>query len=175
MSYIFNETGLPLFNVSRYDWIAITQFFISSQFSGSIVVGNEQYIPNMFGIATLPLLQSSDLRGTFANVSRAMTMQLRTTAPGSQVGSGETNKVVSIVRVSWVYMILPLGVLAASVVLLVATVAANRRSRGVPLWKYSPIPLLYHTVREQDGVITSSYQSPVGLDRQARTTRARLE
>jgi len=173
--YIFNETGLPSFTVSSLDWFAISQFFISNQFSGSIVIGDELMIPDMSGIATLPLFKSPDIRGTFANMSRAMTLQLRTSAPGSQVGFGETNKVVSIVRVSWVYMILPLGVLAASAVLLVATVAANRRSRGVPLWKYSPIPLLYHTIREQDGVITSSYQSPVGLDRQARTLRARLE
>jgi hypothetical protein len=173
-SIIFNEPGLPQFNMSRADWNAITQFFTSNQFQGTINAGDPRALNLNFGIGVLPLYKAN-IAGTFTNMTRAMTDQLRTTKPGMQIAFGLTDKAVAFIRVRWEYLILPVLIALCGALLLLIMVVTNRRSQGVPLWKSSVLAALYHTVKPGDGLLVGTHQSPKVLEEIAMGTKVRLD
>lgn len=85
---------------------------------------------------------------TMANLGSAMTTQI------SQFDSNLSAKGIiwqqrSVIKIQFAWLALPLALVIFSAILLVLTSLMTRWLR-VPLWKSSPLPLLYHGIQEWD-------------------------
>lgn len=91
---------------------------------------------------------------------------------GTEVIFGQVGRVVSLVRVRWLWLILPYGLCLAGILFLLLTAYLSNRA-GLPLWKSSINALLYHGIDYDHGSLEPLATIPE-MDDQAERTRAQL-
>ncbi|KAF2473899.1 uncharacterized protein BDR25DRAFT_386823 [Lindgomyces ingoldianus] len=169
---VFNQTGLPILQSTSADIIALVQLFTSPRFSGEIREGETSTTPPQ-GIGLS--LRNGDISKAFENMAHSMTEQLRSSNDVAAYGLTVTS--IVFVRVRWAWLAFPFGILAASALLLFATVI-NNCNHKCHLWKSSMVAILYHQVVIQEdakGVLHTDMQSLEQLKALANGTKARLE
>ncbi|KAK8132298.1 hypothetical protein PG999_000471 [Apiospora kogelbergensis] len=148
VDFPFNETKIqPQFRISTLDMGALSGFFTSNRFSGSIFDG-ESPPKNASGMGVAFL--KGDIPGVFANMTRSMTDHLRSGYSSAQGVKGKTLVPVTVVRVNWLWLCLPGGLLLLAALFLGMTMWETRASRG-RLWKSSVVAALYHKVGYGEG------------------------
>ncbi|KAK6859502.1 hypothetical protein PG995_003138 [Apiospora arundinis] len=169
----FNKTGTggtPQFKIGTLDMGALSGFFTSNRFSGSMFDGESP--PKDAGGMGQAFLKGN-IPGVFANMTQSMTDHLRSGYSNVENVKGQTLVSVTIVRVHWVWLALPVGVLALATLFLIITIWDSWGSRG-QLWKSSVVAALYHKVAYGDqsgsGVLYTDLQSVKQLDELARGT-----
>lgn len=134
------STALPpfdnsAFNVSIYDHFAISEFFAG--------------IFNITSASTAAYFAlGQNVTTMMANISNSMTNRIPK-SDSKVVAQGIVWRDLSIIRIQFAWLVLPLVLILLSTILVIATVLMTRRSR-VPVWKSSILPLLYHGIREWD-------------------------
>lgn len=88
---------------------------------------------------------TSDWNTLMANITTAMTAYVRSAdnLASRNILYGESHRVETYIRVRWGWLGLPVGLIALSIVFMVATIAKNERRRGMA-WKSSSLALLFH-------------------------------
>ncbi|KAK8074569.1 hypothetical protein PG997_009232 [Apiospora hydei] len=166
---VFNQTqNMSPFTIGTADMGALADFYTTNRFSGSIFDGESPPASSGMGTAFL----KGNIPAVFDNMAQSMTDHLRSGYSNVQPVSGKTLVSVTIVRVYWVWLSLPLGVLALAVLLLVATIWSSWGSRD-QLWKSSVVAALYHNVAAgtgSGGVLYTDLQSMKHLDKLAEET-----
>ncbi|KAK7962826.1 uncharacterized protein PG986_003651 [Apiospora aurea] len=166
---VFNQTeNMSPFTIGTADMGALADFYTTNRFSGSIFDGESPPASSGMGTAFL----KGNIPAVFDNMAQSMTDHLRSGYSNVQPVSGNTLVSVTIVRVYWVWLSLPLGVLALAVLLLVATIWTSWDSRG-QLWKSSVVAALYHNVAPgtgSGGVLYTDLQGVKHLDKLAEET-----
>lgn len=137
----------PQFSVATPDMGALSEFFTSTRFSGSIYDGESALPSEGLGIAFM----NGDIPDVFANMTRSMTDHLRSGYGSVEAVQGQTLVAVTVVRVHWVWLSLPIGVLALSTLFLGITIWDSWGCRAT-LWKSSVVAALYHKVASGTGV-----------------------
>lgn len=172
-SYIlFNTTGLPEFRVRTLDLGALIAYFTSESFSGKLADGES--VP-LFAAGITNAVRSPQKNITKILDSMAMTMtdQLRTN--NNAIARGLTARTVVLVRVQWAWLTLPVFVVLASGLFLIAEMVESRRKTDVRLWKSTATSLLIHSVSPAEGIMRSGVSGPEQLNRMAKTAKTRLE
>jgi hypothetical protein len=134
------STALPPFNNSAFN-VSIYDHFAISEFLAPIF--------NITSASTADYFASGqNVTTTMARISNSMTNRIPS-ADSQVVAQGIVLRQLSIIRIQFAWLVLPLVLILLSTILVIATVLTTRRSR-VPVWKSSILPLLYHGIREWD-------------------------
>jgi hypothetical protein len=158
---IFSQNGLPTFQVGDADLQAISDFFESSRFTGTMTSG--QYASEPPSGVVMALLKSS-FADIFGNVAASMTEQLRAT--DDTVAKGVTWDKEVFVSIEWMWLILPVGVTIAAAVFPVITWISTRAQGCVP-WKASAVALLYRNLLYHEDSYTIIRSDMGSLDEMA--------
>jgi hypothetical protein len=80
-----------------------------------------------------------------SNITTAMTAYVRSAdnIASRNILYGESHRMETYIRVRWDWLGLPVGLIALSIVFLVATIVKNEKRRGMA-WKSSSLALLFH-------------------------------
>lgn len=171
-SIVFNTSGLPEFRLAETDIGALLDFFPSDSFSGTLVDGESAPV-YAAGITAALRNPQKNMTALFASMATMMTDQLRSSYDAS--ARGLSARSVVLVRVRWAWLALPLFVVLAAAVLLVAEIAESRAARGVPLWKSSSTALLFHSVSPEANALRPQVRSPEQLRRAVESARVALD
>jgi hypothetical protein len=98
--------------------------------------------------ATAFFASGQDVISTLANITASMTNKIPLSGSGLSA-QGIVWQQQSIITIQFAWLALPLVLILLSAILLVSTVLMARSS-AVPVWKSSPLPFLYHGIREWD-------------------------
>ncbi|KAJ4326309.1 hypothetical protein N0V84_003175 [Fusarium piperis] len=172
--FAINESkseGIPRLEISKPDLRALQNFFESS----TIVTEWTEGSRGNENIAVSPAL------GGTANVTRlmdkmatSMTDYLRS-GPNSQTATGQRVEIVTYVTIRWMWFIGPGAIELAALLFAIMTMASNRKSRRVPLWKSSALAVLACRNESGDGLIHSKIKDIKKIEEMAQGTSARLE
>jgi Protein of unknown function (DUF3176) len=91
---------------------------------------------------------------------------------GTTIFTGEVGSLITYVRVSWLWLILPYSLTLFGFIFLLITIYTTHKS-SAPLWKSSINALLYHGLNHDTGIYPAMATMP-DMDEQAAATRARL-
>lgn len=112
----------------------------------------------------LRVLRDSDTNTLFSNLAKSMTRQIRNVNAAYQVGfpgvdvnpiggvgpaNGTASTMQVFVSVRWRWLALPASLVLLTTTFLILTIINTARHR-VPVWKSSPIPLLFSELNNQD-------------------------
>lgn len=133
------------FNVSHTAVIAMNYYLSSIFTNGGGVIDTEgdgdpetfEYSPS----AMQALWDTSDLNKTFAHLATSLSYNIRANSNGKQVVTGRTGDWVTLVRVRWAWLVLPILLELAAIVFL-ALVAFSSHKLKIALWKSSSLPIL---------------------------------
>ncbi|KAM6518621.1 hypothetical protein FSOLCH5_007384 [Fusarium solani] len=172
--FAINESkadGIPRLEISKPDLRALQNFFESSTIVTEWVEGSR----GNENIAVSPAL------GGTANVTRlmdkmatSMTDYLRS-GPNSQTATGQRVEVVTYVTIRWLWFIGPAAIELAALLFALLTIASNRKSRKVPLWKSSALAVLACRYESGEGLIRSKVKDIKKIESMAEETSVRLE
>jgi hypothetical protein len=164
----------PVFSVDPESETSL-QFAMRSVFTGSY--GFPFGITPKYGQGTsgsifaAEALYNADINETGAAIAFAMTERVRS-ATDTTSAIGIAHELNIFIHVRWLWLILPLTLVLASLVFLITSIMLS--SRGpIPLWKLSSLPLLFHSLKpwkEEDHLVRSARQ----MDRVAEVTRVQL-
>ncbi|KAK8008205.1 hypothetical protein PG991_010756 [Apiospora marii] len=156
------------FRIATPDMGALSEFFTSTRFSGSIYDGESALPSEGLGIAFM----NGNIPAVFANMTQSMTDHLRSGYGTVQAVRGQTLVPVTVVRVYWVWLSLPIGVLALSTLFLGITIWDSWGCRST-LWKSSVVAALYHKVASgtgSGGVLFTDLQSVKQMEKISKET-----
>ncbi|RMJ12997.1 hypothetical protein CDV36_007354 [Fusarium kuroshium] len=172
--FAINESkaeGFPRLEISKPDLRALQNFFESSTIVTEWVEGSR----GNENIAVSPAL------GGTANVTRlmdkmatSMTDYLRA-GPNSQTATGQRVEVVTYVTIRWLWFIGPAAIELLALLFAMMTIASNRKSRRVPLWKSSALAVLACQNESGEGLIRSKIKDIKKIEQMAEQTSVRLE
>lgn len=171
-SYIlFNTTGLPEFRVRTLDMGALIDYFISQSFSGTLADGES--VPEFAAGITVAIRNpQKNISQILESMAITMTDQLRSSY--NAVAGGLTARTVVLVRVQWAWLTLPVGVVLASGLFLIAEMIESRRTTYVRLWKSTATSLLFHSVSEAEEIMRPEIPGPEQLDKKVKATSVML-
>lgn len=106
-----------------------------------------------------------------ASMNRAMLSSSRN-PNGTTPIYGQASIPITLVRVTWPWVTLPLGLCVSAIVFFLATVRVSHKA-GAPLWKSSVNAFFYHGIDFDSGIWTPLATVPE-MDAQAASTRAKL-
>ena len=106
------------------------------------------------------VFSSDDLNTTFSRLADALSECIRT-GPDSVNAIGQALVSKSFVHVRWVWLALPLALIAITCILL-PIVAVKSRSEKVAAWKNDPLALLFHHVDDAIGILPPESDSKTG-------------
>ncbi|KAL6857300.1 hypothetical protein J3F83DRAFT_365610 [Trichoderma novae-zelandiae] len=178
----WNDTGpgQPDIYISLLDLAILADFFKSPSFSGghSSVTSSGNYHPGAAGIFHSCTHSYDDeavkscISEIFDSIAISMTSVLQ--QGGTEVAQGLTSQIVVYIRVRWAWLILPLFVQFLGGIALIVTILGRKRTKNVPLWKASPIALLYHSV-DEDGILVTGVKDPGQLEQNGKSVKAVLD
>lgn len=167
--------GLPKLSISYPDLKALQFFFESDMISAEWVDGN--YENTNPGISAA-LIGDVDLEERFKRMAASMTDHLRA-GPNRRIAKGQNIDRVAFVSIRWVWLIGPIVIELAALMFAIITIARNRRSRNVPLWKGSALAVF---ACEQEpgidngvGLIRSKVKDIKEIENIAEKSRVQLE
>jgi hypothetical protein len=160
--------GLPELAIDAPDLAAISDFFKNEPFTGNITLGNLDGA--QYGIRAS--LYQANITNTMDRVAKAMTDYIRS-GPYSQRAVGTTVENVTTVKIQWYWVILPLFVEILAVLLLVLTMLLN--GDRTPLWKTSPLALLFTSYRTTDGSLVLEMDHPRQVREASKAMKAKLQ
>lgn len=137
---------------------------LSPDMNISFTTGDEAYVCRDEG----PGYIMSNLAASLNQITLNPNQNLNGTSPVY----GRASLPTTLVRVTWPWVILPLGLCLCAIVFFLATVYVSSRA-GAPLWKSSINAFFYHGIDFDTGVWTPLATMPE-MDAQAADTRARL-
>lgn len=157
----FLQSGL---NVSIYDHISLSTFF-SNQFRFT-----SESKTALFG-------DGQDVASTLTNISNSVTNAIMRSDNGA-LALGIIWHQEPIIKIQWVWLTLPLVVVVSSAILLVSMILASRRYNA-PRWKSSPLPILFHGVRnwddeEEHDLVEGRLEKLNEMEDRAKTKRVRI-
>ncbi|KAH8896123.1 hypothetical protein GQ53DRAFT_838403 [Thozetella sp. PMI_491] len=123
------------FNISIGDHLALGGFF-DTTFDFQSDSKNA-----MFGFG-------KNVTATAANITASMTKKIPM-AGNATIFQGIVWERQSIIQIQFAWLALPSALVVICAILLIATITMTRQF-GVPVWKSSPLPLLYHGIRDWD-------------------------
>ncbi|KAJ2990716.1 hypothetical protein NUW58_g2815 [Xylaria curta] len=164
--------SMPPYNDSAYivdqgDHVAIGQF-ISSMFTFPSAAGSKD------GFTINRAVQAGvDLSMTAKNIADSITHVIRTNRNATSA-EGTAWAQDTIVRIQWAWLSLPIALVLLGALFLVAVAIATKRS-GMPLWKSSLLPYLFHGVDDwEEGDTLNKMRSGLLEEMRAMEARARL-
>ncbi|POS78763.1 hypothetical protein DHEL01_v202830 [Diaporthe helianthi] len=169
---LFNTSGLPDFRVRTLDIGALTDYFVSPSFSGTLADG-ESVPPFAPGITSVIGNPQKNISKMFESMATRMTDQLRSNY--NALARGLSAKTVVLVRVQWAWLILPFVVVLASGTFLIAEMVESRRETNIKLWKSTATSLLFHSVSPAQGTMKTGVTDPEQLHKIAKATQVKLD
>ncbi|RSM14208.1 hypothetical protein CEP52_001449 [Fusarium oligoseptatum] len=107
-------------------------------------------------------------------MATSMTDYLRA-GPNSQTATGQRVEVVTYVTIRWLWFIGPAAIELLALLFAMMTIASNRKSRRVPLWKSSALAVLACQNESGEGLIRSKIKDIKKIEQMAEQTSVRLE
>ncbi|KAK7414440.1 hypothetical protein QQX98_006719 [Neonectria punicea] len=167
--------GLPKLTLGWVDIKALQFFFQSDMISAEWVDGN--YDNKNPGISAA-LIGDVDLEKRFEKMASSMTDYLRA-GPNRKIAKGQRVDRVTFVSIRWVWLIGPVAIELAALVFALVTIARNRQTRQVPLWKSSALAVLacQHEkgVGNGAGLIRSQVKDIKEIEKIAEEAKVQLE
>lgn len=147
------DPNVEVYNVT-YLAVEALQGFLSPLFNGSVFINIESQLPSSDAIEAL-WNGTSDMNAWMQNLALSMNNVVRNSVPVSRdVYNGTTSDLG--VRIRWAWFVLPILMVAGSLILLVVVIVETARS-PVEAWKGSPLAYLVFGVdQETRGNLESS-------------------
>lgn len=148
---IYNEDGGHNWTVEYETYNGLNMYFVEA-FNTFVQQTNslspQQEWPDDVSQAMFHYINGSDHtpQKMFENLAKSMGQRIRAVGNGSH--TGETYILESYVVVRWPWMILPLIILIAVLLFLIASVVVTRRA-GLKVWKESSIAVLFHGLNDE--------------------------
>ncbi len=177
--FVYSHPGIPDLTVARDDLKVMITFLDSQFFNRSLEIGPGA----KQNLAVSAAFEAKSGR-TFDNLMDRMAQRMTdhiANGPNRQVALGNTFQKVLFVRAGYYWLILPLAVLSATLVLLLITMWQSRASSRVALWKESSLALLYHHIKDSDnpaedaGYLVSDVWDVKELEELAKRTTVRQQ
>ncbi|KAG6358048.1 hypothetical protein INS49_013932 [Diaporthe citri] len=122
-----------VFNVSIYDHLALSNYFISNfNFTSESITA-------LFG-------NGRNVTSTLLNITNSITKSVMRWNP-ELAALGIVWQQESSTKVHWWWLVFPLAVVISSAILLASMMVASRHYNA-PNWKSSPLPFLFHGIRD---------------------------
>ncbi|KID86832.1 hypothetical protein MGU_05961 [Metarhizium guizhouense ARSEF 977] len=141
--------GIPALAISLSDLSALQVYLESDSIASEWVSGN--WVNKNSGLSAA-LSGNVDVGKRFEMMALSMTSYLRS-GPNSIPAAGTSFSSQPFVSVRWPYLIGPGIIQSAALLFTMVTIAGNRKSRNVPLWKSSALAVLACHYDSQSGRI----------------------
>lgn len=145
--FAYTAPDIPEMIVAEEDLKVVTSFLDAQFFNRSIQTGTHSDLD--LAISAVFAVRSSNLSTVLERVVSRMTDRVANAAD-NQVALGNTLENVVFVKVVYYWLVLPLLISVATLLLMVFTMWQSRASKRVALWKASSLALLYHYTREPE-------------------------
>lgn len=119
----------------------------------------------------LSISLQSDMPSMLQNVADSLTEAFRTRQMNGTSLPGVGLASVTVIRIKWVWLCLPLGVVSLSLGML-TMIIVKTRSGGVPLWKSASLAVLFHDVETWDEPDRIALYGPEEIERLAKRINA---
>jgi hypothetical protein len=117
------------------------------------------------------LLETGNITQTIENLARSMSTRVRT-GPNTTSTIGQAFHDETLLRVQWLWLILPCLVVVCGVLFMILTILRSRNSEA-PVWKSSTLAVLLHDVRGYLGD-DERFEQVEEMDRVAKDVHVRL-
>ncbi|KAK3313987.1 hypothetical protein B0H66DRAFT_594797 [Apodospora peruviana] len=160
--------NMPELTIRAADFGALGDFLSREPFTGTITNMLSRGSP---GIRSG--LLKADVPAVFDTVAKSMTDYIRS-GPSSSLARGSRIDGVVFIHVEWGWLALPILSAVAAALLLVVTMYASARLKGLSLWKDSTTPLLFTHYNVQDGSLNTQMAQPRDVKAFAESVRATI-
>ena len=136
---------------------------------------NEVGAQNLSSSSNMESWREFGPKSIMSNLAASLTKLMlspSTNPNGTTIFTGQAGSLITYVRVSWLWPVLPYSLTLLGFIFLLITIYTTHKS-SAPLWKSSINALLYHGLDHDTGIYSAMATIP-DMDEQAAATRARL-
>lgn len=150
---------------------ALHTFLSSAPITGEFVDGD--FRNTNLGVSAA-LMGDVDLYDRFDAMATAMTDYVRY-GPNMQLAYGQVIQTEPFVSIRWGYFAVPVAIEALAILFAILSIANNRRSRNVPLWKSSTLAVLACQHNEKLELLQTTGKGIAELEVEAKTLNVHLQ
>lgn len=165
-SVMKNSPTLTLYSL---DMLSLVSFFLSDPFRSEWIAGVD--INSNPGLSAV-LRGDVDLSQVFQEMAMSMTDYLRN-GPNGMLARGDRIESRIFVSIRWYWLVGPVAIELAGLILTVLTIVSNRRN--VPLWKSSALAVLACRHDEEDSLMRTKIRDMQEIIKVAESSKAQLE
>ncbi|CAG7957576.1 unnamed protein product [Penicillium olsonii] len=163
------DVTIPALGIKYLNLMGLRNFFHSPTMVTRWIVGNLGTTNS--GVSSA-LVGEVDIEDRFKKMATAMTNNLRY-GPSSKPTYGKVIEKETYVKLNWWYFLVPVVIEAAAIVFAIISMFGSRRSRHVPVWKYSILAVL--ACQYENGKLYSMSKDIKQIRKEAKRNKAELQ